>query len=855
MDIHSLLRKYFGYESFRPGQEEIINSILSGKNALAILPTGGGKSICYQIPALMSERFSIVISPLIALMKDQVDSLNRSGIPASFINSSLDYASTEKVLMDIANNRIKLLYVSPEKLENNYFIERIKNYTPEYIFIDEAHCISEWGHNFRPSYRKILNFLKHTGVEKVSAFTATATEEVRNDIIKQLELKNAEIFVKGFERNNISLNVIRTTRKKEKALEIVKMKGLPAIIYASTREGCEEISYYLNSHGFNTAYYHAGLTTELRKIIQDDFLENRVDIICATNAFGMGIDKQNIRLIIHLNMPGSIENYYQEFGRAGRDGLDSDVYLLYDRRDESIQRYFIDNSFPTEDAVKIAYDALCDSIKLAVGNEFTPGINLDQNFFALLLKNGITKGQIDNILAVLESSGYLQKNSDFDKGHFVRVLLPREKLESYMKSFADNRYRDMLVVLLRTHGAPLLTERHRINTLKIAEELDSDKNSVSELLEELGNMGILHYEKPSNYPVVKLKGPRVKSENLLLDTEKFKALTENQNRKLNSIIDFVNAEECRFRTILKYFGEDAGSYKCGRCDICRNDDIPDRINLEFFQEKILETIHENEGKIRMKVLTDILKGKEDKRKYSVYSNFGCAKHFGKDIIENAVSFLISQDAVTEINGMLALTEKGKSHFTSGTPAAGKKEDDYEKKLKLFNLLSNARKEAASKFSQPLQLICSDEILKKIADARPLTPAALLSIEGFNQRMFNKIGDEFLSIINDFSAAPAEENRGNSENLLDLKSLITKKYKLEEIASLTRLSEAVISIQIESMIKYDRSLNYHTLLPQSEYKLICDKIVEGYTTLKELKENLPSNISYGKIRIALAIKSI
>ncbi len=855
MDIYSLLKKYFGYDTFRPGQEEIINSIIAGKNALAILPTGGGKSLCYQIPALQSDRYSIVISPLIALMKDQVDSLNRSGVPASFINSSLDYASTEKVLTGIYQNKIKLLYVSPEKLENNYFVERIKNFPPEYVFIDEAHCISEWGHNFRPSYRKIINFLKLTGVDKVSAFTATATEEVRNDIIRQLELKNAEVFVKGFERNNIGLNVIRTTRKKEKALELIGMKGTPAIIYASTREGCEEVSYYLNSSGLNSAYYHAGITTELRKIIQDDFLENRVDIICATNAFGMGIDKQNIRLIIHLNMPGSIENYYQEFGRAGRDGLESDVYLLYDRRDESIQRYFIDNSFPTVEAVKIAYNALCDSVKLAVGSIFGPSINLDQNFYALLLRNGITKGQIDNILAVLEASGYLERNSDFERGHFARILLPMQRLESYTKSFADNRFRDLLAILMRTHGALILSEKVRINTLKIAEEMDLDKNSVSQLLDELGNMGILHYEKPSGFQTVKLKGARIKSDELNLDTQKFSALTENQNRKLNAIIDYVNAEECRFRVILKYFGEDASGFKCGKCDICRNDNLTDKINLEFFQEKVLETIHENEGRIRLKVLVDILKGKDSKRDYSVYSNFGCARHFGKELIEDSVGYLISQNAVTEINGMLALTEKGKAYFAADTGTSPEKQDSYEEKLKLFNLLRNARKEASQKFSQPVNLICSDELLRVIADIKPSTPAALMAIEGFNQRMFNKIGDDFLNIIIDFNSSGVEKIEDNQNSRLDLKSLISKGYKLEEIASLTKQSEAVVSIQIETLIKFDKTLNYTTLLSPAEFRLINDKIAEGLISLKELKESLPSAISYAKIRIVLALKTI
>ena len=856
MDIKTALEKYFGYTAFRPGQEEIITAITKGRNVLAILPTGGGKSLCYQIPALIAEKYSIVISPLIALMKDQVDSLNRAGISASYINSSLDYPATEKVLNDLNNGKIGLLYVSPEKLENSFFTERIKNNPPEYLFIDEAHCISEWGHNFRPSYRKIINFIKYTGIQKISAFTATATEEVRNDIVQQLELKNAEIFVKGFERNNIALNVIRTTKKKEKALDLIRKNRTPAIIYASTRENCEDIAYYLNSNGHSAAFYHAGLTTELRKIIQDDFIEGRIDIIAATNAFGMGIDKSNIRLIIHYNMTGSIENYYQEFGRAGRDGEEASVYLLYDKKDESIQNYFIDNSYPLPETVKVVYNTLCDYIKLALRNEYKPPIQIDQNLLSLMAHNGVSRPQLENSIATLEISGYLKRNPEFDKGHFVQILLPRQKLESYMKSFAGDRLRDLLVTLLREGGAKILAGKIRINPAKISEELSSDKREILDLLNELSNLGIIQYDKPSGYPSVTLLGARVKQDDLELDTAKLERLKGHLKSKLNSMIEYVNAEECRFRVILKYFGEDASGYKCGKCDICSDAGAEDRISLEFFQEKILETIHENEGRVRRKVLTDILRGKDDKRDYTVYSNFGCAKHFSKTEIDEAIQYLIARDAVIEIEGMLAVSEKGKNHFASAAPVQKGINEGYEEKLKLFNELRNARKEISVKFSQPVNLICSDEILKKITDIKPKTASALLAIEGFNKRMYNKIGEEFLNIVRNNEEMKRGADADGMDDRFNLKDLIKKRYKLEEIASLLKTPEAVISIRIESLVKFDSTIDISTLFTGNELKQIELKIREGITSLKDLKENLPSSISYAKIRIALAaIKSI
>lgn len=855
MNIDSALNKYFGYSSFRTGQEEIIRSIIEGKNVIAILPTGGGKSICFQIPALLSQRYSIVISPLIALMKDQVDSLNRLGQSASFINSSLDYRTIEKVLQDVNNNKVKLLYVSPEKLENLSFTEKIKNYPPEYLFIDEAHCISEWGHNFRPSYRKIIAFIKYIGIKKVSAFTATATEEVRTDIIKQLELENVKVFVKGFERSNISLNVIRTKKKKEKTLELVRQKKTPAIIYASTRENCEEIAFYLNNHDINAAYYHAGLTTELRKLIQDDFIENRIDIISATNAFGMGIDKQNIHLIIHYNMPGSIENYYQEFGRAGRDGEEAEVFLLYDRKDEDIQRYFINNSYPSLETIKEVYNLICDYAHLALGNSCSHRVYLDQNFTGLASQNKLSKAQLDNALSILESSGYLKRNSEYDKGHFIQITLPHQKLETYLKSFAINQLRDLLFILLRQHGAQILSKKIKVSLVKASEELNLDVKSVSDLLDELANLGIIQYEKPSGYPSVSLLEPRVKSDELILDINKFTDLTKHLNHKLESMIEYVNAEECRSRVILKYFGEEAGEYKCGKCDICTVPDSSDRISLEFFQEKVLETIHESDGKVRLNVLVDILRGNDKRRDYTLYSNFGCAKHFSKDQIEDIIQSLISKDVINQTNRILSITAKGIDFISSEERDTKPVNSDYEDKLKLYNLLRNARKEASIKFSQPINLICTDELLRKISEIRPTTVSGLNSIEGFNQRMFNKIGEDFLQIIRESAKEKKQEIVNNIDNRFNLRELISKKYKLEEIASLIKSSEAVVSIQIESLIEFDHSIETSSLFSKNELQQINNKIKEGFTNLKSLKQELPSSISYGKIRIALAASKI
>lgn len=340
-----ILKKYYGYDSFRKGQKEIIEEIVKGRDVLSIMPTGGGKSICYQIPALILEGVTVVISPLISLMKDQVDAINNMGIESAYINSSLSNIEIEGIFNEIRSGHVKILYVAPERLEQNSFINLISHIDVSQIAIDEAHCVSQWGHDFRSSYKyiaKFINFLKKRPI--VTAFTATATEEVKEDIIKLLELRNPEIFIAGFDRENLEIVIEKGVNKKKYILDYVfKNKESSGIIYCATRKEVDDIYTMLINKGIDVKRYHAGLSDIERKENQEDFVYDRAKIMVATNAFGMGIDKPNIRFVIHNNMPRTIENYYQEIGRAGRDGEESECILLFSPGDVQTQKYIIDN--------------------------------------------------------------------------------------------------------------------------------------------------------------------------------------------------------------------------------------------------------------------------------------------------------------------------------------------------------------------------------------------------------------------------------------------------------------------------------------------------------------------------------
>lgn len=853
------LKKYFGFESFRKNQLEIITAILANENVIAVLPTGAGKSLCYQIPALVKENFSIVVSPLIALMKDQVDSLNTTTGLSAFINSTMEFYESEKVLQDIEFGKTKILYVAPERLENINFAERIKSLKPYYLFVDEAHCISEWGHNFRPSYRRIKEFAEFAGIKKISGFTATATPEVVDDIIEQLSLKNPQKFVRGFERENLHINAIVTKKKKEKCYELIRQFKTPAIIYTSSRKKAEEVCEYLNMNRVNCAYYHAGLQAIERKKIQDDFIGGKVPVIAATNAFGMGIDKKDIRLVIHYNTPGSIENYYQEIGRAGRDGNPSFTFLLHEDSDINIHKFFIANSNPDKELIQKVYDAICDFSKIALGSKPAEEIPVNLEFISGYCKRLIGKGLLNTILRILESGGYLKTLSEFNSSSNIQINIDKEKLKNYIKKSSNENISAVLLSLVREFGSEIFTSPIKLNLVRLAKRLDIIETDLENALITLDNLSIITYKKSLSKENIILTVPRIDSKRLVLD---YKKINENfllHQRKIESMVELVYSSDCRFKFILKYFGEDVSNYKCGKCDRCSSSGDLSDSSVDYLREIFLRTVGECGTTISENSIINILQGTEKDTAFMNVSTFGTCANYSKNDLRIILQSLVSSGNIykdagkkNRLNLIKDLDNKKSPDKLNATDIA----QDYETNLELFNRLREVRSKAAKRFLQTGLVICPDVVLREIALQKPVSMSAMLKIKGFNQRMFNKAGKEFLEVINESKTLDNKnsnnfKNKEIPHNIRETHKLLLKGYSLNDIAELRKLSPAVISMQIESIIEYEPSVDISNLFGKNEYDMIDKELRKGITELKAIKDNLGGAVEYSKIRIAMA----
>jgi ATP-dependent DNA helicase RecQ len=887
----TLLRQYFGYTHFRPGQDEVIRSIAHYNDTFVVMPTGGGKSLCYQIPALMLDGTALVISPLIALMQDQVRGLEKAGIPACFINSSLQPDEIRRRMNAAREGAYKLVYVAPERLESKQFLEQMQLVQWSFMAVDEAHCVSEWGHDFRPAYLTLALANEALGGLPVIALTATATPEVQDDITTQLKMRSVQRFIRGFDRPNLTYTVEHDHEKTARVADICaeSQSTGTTIVYCGSRKRVEQFTRSLRQVQIFAEPYHGGLTDSYRRAVLERFLTGECKTIIATNAFGMGVDKPDVRNVVHCDMTLSLEAYYQEAGRAGRDGLPARCTMLYAQGDRRLMEFFLQCTYPAPETVETIYTLLYDRAQVGRGQRATEPLQMDDAQIATAAK--VHAGEASAVIALLERAGVMRRGSPGNTGR-VQFLVPRERMREYYGNVPERR-RNALNALARLAGSAAFYEPVEFDVMDVWRKHGIQTDEFLEAMRSFEYARLVHFEPPGMTKGITLLEERLPREHLRtalpLDWHKITLRRERAAQKLDAVEHYAQTTECKRNVLLGYFGDDETdadgvstgfstgfSTRCGRCSSCTQAERAAETartmspRRAFLLEQTLQAAAELDARFGRTVLTDVLQGDktaEMVRKYGLMKaqTFGTAREFSRqEILECVQTALAAQFLAVSDDRFpkISLTPRGAAELkTIPEPfrTDGYNRDDCSFP-ELLETAKRIRTEIATMHRVLPPVVVDDRSLVVLVNALPHSVSAMRrEVRNLSDLCTMRFAPLFLAAVRDFMS---ERAATTGDDMCTLAETVRRTVELlragevpETVADKRGVNVRTVGQHIEVALEEGVHLERERFVQPPLYDAVQQILaVRPEAFLKDIKMLLPAELSgaeWWELRVAAA----
>ncbi|HLP27206.1 MAG TPA: RecQ family ATP-dependent DNA helicase [Candidatus Didemnitutus sp.] len=856
-----VLRETFGYDTFKAGQEDILNVVLRGKDVVGVLPTGGGKSLCYQVPALLFPHMTIVVSPLIALMKDQTERLRSLGVPAASIHGGMSAGEINNVIHEAHSGRIKLLYVAPERLESATFRRQLRTIPISLVAVDEAHCISEWGHDFRPAYQNITSLFEDRARIPILALTATATPDVRADIARSLGLHDAVEVVRGFDRPNLSFRIERTAAKIEYLTRTLRTHpNEPAIIYCGSRRRVESVAEDLRRRGVAAEGYHAGMSSRDRSDVQDRFLNGSTNVLASTNAFGMGIDKSNVRHVFHTDLTLTLEAYYQEAGRAGRDGQPSTCTLIYQPEDRRLMEFYISGTYPERKHVADVYTYLCDRAQLPPGSSSDTPILADAASIAVAVHMPIA--EVGGVLNVLERSGIVVRTTSSGAARLqLRTSAPR--LAEFAAASPPER-RLVADAIARLMAGRDVGANVDFSLSELLRRTAITAHEFSETMRTMQVARLVRYIPPNTGGGIVISSERVAPSMLPIDWETIHTRRAHAIQKLEVVVRYAETRQCKRNFILSYFGDPSTTGTCGVCSSCTGSvsarSVSER-HMDIIQS-LIQTVWQLHSRYGRHVVVDVVTGTVSE-KVTQYRLDRCvtwgshrsrSRHEVLEALDEALdhAWLVR---TADLYPTIGVTEEGmKIAGPLPTPLGYEARPSEADSSVALNALLALRERVSARDGTAESTLAGREELQRIAADNPRMVTDLVPGKHGSGLFLARYGAEIIQVLKDVGKAEIQsvpKVRADADATM-IAALVRPGWTLHQLARAARMTPPAAAQAIQRAVEAGLDIRRDELVHDGLYQDVLDYLRHHrFAKLRHVREHLGEDVDLAVLRVALA----